>query len=220
MKYHDSRRWRSQVPYFSLISLYAKDETGESLRLSCRPRSDFVDISSSDHGACTLWSAIPCKSKAFDRDVEIDPPTKHTFQLVNKKNDLAAAFVNGVLEFVIKPGNPFKWKVFDNHFPAVNNLLPNSCLVEESQTRSQRDLHLEDGADLRKNGNTLGITITTDNISWTIVHELSDTKEKFPLLQGSIGATEIVVQLSNIKIRVISRLQALLYFFDAKRNLW
>ncbi|XP_031116040.1 uncharacterized protein LOC116019835 isoform X2 [Ipomoea triloba] len=220
VKYHNSRRWRSQIPYFSLISLYAKDETGESLRLSCRPRSDFVDITKSDHGACTLWSAIPCESKGFDRDAEYDPPTKHTFQLVNKKNDLAAAFVNGVLEFVIKPGNPFKWKVFHSHFPAANNLLPNSCLVDESQTGSQRDLHVEEGADLRKNGNTLGITITTDNISWTIVHELSDTKEKFPLLQGSIGATEIVVQVSNIKIRVISRLLALLYFFDAKKNLW
>nr|GMD56841.1 uncharacterized protein LOC109189108 isoform X1 [Ipomoea batatas] len=220
VKYHNSRRWRSQIPYFSLISLYAKDETGESLRLSCRPRSDFVDITKSDHGACTLWSAIPCESKGFDRDAEYDLPTKHTFQLVNKKNDLAAAFVNGVLEFVIKPGNPFKWKVFHSHFPAANNLLPNSCLVDESQTGSQRDLHVEEGADLRKNGNTLGITITTDNISWTIVHELSDTKEKFPLLQGSIGATEIVVQVSNIKIRVISRLLALLYFFDAKKNLW
>ncbi|RAL40781.1 hypothetical protein DM860_008479 [Cuscuta australis] len=221
VKYHESRRWMSQTSYFSLISLYANDEYGEPLRLSCRMRSDYVDISISDRGACTLWYAIPCELKAFEgaADCEMFPSTKRMFQLVNKKNGRAAAFVDGVLEFVSKPGNPFKWKVLDNHFPTVNNHSP-SILREESQTGNQYELQVKDRADHGKNENTSGITITMDNISWTIVHELSHTKEKFPLLQGSISSTETMVQISNNKIRVMSRLQALLYYFDAKKNLW
>ncbi|CAH9102206.1 unnamed protein product [Cuscuta epithymum] len=222
IKYHDSRRWRPQIPYFSLISLYATDESGEPLRLSCHLRSDYVDISSSNRGACTLWYAIPCESKAFEgaADCEMFPSTKHMFQLVNKKNGRAAAFVDGVLELVSKPGNPFKWKVLPNHLPPVNNNLPSSQLGEVSQTGSQCDLHLEDIANPGKSENSYGITITVDNISWTIVHELSHTKEKFPLLHGSVSSTETVVQISNIKFRVISRLQAILHFFDAKKNIW
>ncbi|CAH9102207.1 unnamed protein product [Cuscuta epithymum] len=148
------------------------------------------------------------------------PSTKHMFQLVNKKNGRAAAFVDGVLELVSKPGNPFKWKVLPNHLPPVNNNLPSSQLGEVSQTGSQCDLHLEDIANPGKSENSYGITITVDNISWTIVHELSHTKEKFPLLHGSVSSTETVVQISNIKFRVISRLQAILHFFDAKKNIW
>lgn len=223
MKYHHIRRWNSQVQYLSFISLYAKDETGEPLRLNCRRQSDFVDISSSSDSAWTLWRVLPYKHDIYEADVDLEtylPQTKNIFYLVNKKNDCAAAFVNGVLEVVGKPGHAFKFKVFCDPSPYINNVFLDDRLEKEPGTILLRDSCISEGKDVSQRGSSFGITVSVDKISLTIVHELSDSKEKFPLLQGSIGATEVVIQVLNTKVRVMSRLEVLLYYFDSQKDMW
>lgn len=223
VKYHHIRRWNSQVQYLSFISLYAKDESGEPLRLNCRRQSDFVDISSSSDSAWALWRALPYKHDIYDADVDLEtylPQTKNIFYLVNKKNDCAAAFVNGVLEVVSKPGHPFKFKVFRDPSPYVNNLFLDGCLEKETGTILPHDSCISEGKDLSQRGSSFGITVSVEKVSLTIVHELSDSKEKFPLLQGSIGTTEVVIQILNTKVRAMSRLEVLLYYFDSQKDMW
>ncbi|KAK6129038.1 hypothetical protein DH2020_037218 [Rehmannia glutinosa] len=75
VKYHKPRRWESQVPHFSLISLYAKDNSGESLRLNCRPRSRFVDLSSSNDSGSALWRMLPFTPDAYEDATELESST-------------------------------------------------------------------------------------------------------------------------------------------------
>ncbi|MCD7448865.1 hypothetical protein HAX54_046959 [Datura stramonium] len=223
VKYHHTRRWNSQVQYLSFISLYAKDESGEPLRLNCRRQSDFVDISSSSDSAWALWRALPYKHDIYDADVDLEtylPQTKNIFYLVNKKNDCAASFVNGILEVVSKTGHPFKFKVFRDPSPYVNNVFLDGCLEKEPGTILLHDSCISEGKDLSQRGTSFGITVSVDKVSLTIVHELSDSKEKFPLLQGSISTTEVVIQIWNTKVRVMSRLEVLLYYFDSQKDMW
>lgn len=223
MKYYNARRWKSQVQYFSLISLYAKDNSGESLRLNCRPRQGLVDISCSNDSGCALWAALPDRPDHYGDDVELEsfhPLVRRTFHLVNKKNDYAVAFIDGVLEFVSKPGNLFKWKVFHDPSPASNSLLPIRYLGTGSGTNLQYDSNANSTKELRENGNLSGITITIDKVTLTILHELSDTEGKLPLLQGSITSSEAILQISNTKVRVVNTVEVLLYYFDAQRSSW
>ncbi|KAH0664621.1 hypothetical protein KY284_029552 [Solanum tuberosum] len=223
VKYHQTRRWNSQVQYLSFISLYAKDESGEPLRLNCHRQSDFVDISSSSDSAWALWRALPYKHDIYDADVDLKtylPQTKNVFYLVNKKNDCAAAFVNGVLEVVRKPGHPFKFKVFRDPSPYVNNVFLDGCLEKEPGTILLHDSYISEGKDLSQRGSSFGITVAVDKVSLTIVYELSDSKEKVPLLQGSISFTEVVIQISNTKVRAMSKLGVLMYYFDSQKDMW
>ncbi|XP_055802836.1 uncharacterized protein LOC129872026 isoform X2 [Solanum dulcamara] len=223
VKYHHIRRWNSQVQYLAFMSLYAKDESGEPLRLNCRRQSDFVDISSSSDSAWALWRALPYKHDIYDADVDLEtylPQTKNIFYLVNKKNDRAAAFANGVLEVVSKPGHPFKFKVFRDPCPYINNVFLDGCLEKEPGTILLHDSCISEGKDLSQRGSSFGITVAVDKVSLTIVHELSDSKEKVPLLQGSISTTEVVIQISNAKVRAMSRLEVLLYYFDSQKDMW
>ncbi|XP_049346199.1 uncharacterized protein LOC125810757 isoform X2 [Solanum verrucosum] len=223
VKYHQTRRWNSQVQYLSFISLYAKDESGEPLRLNCHRQSDFVDISSSSDSAWALWRALPYKHDIYDADVDLKtylPQSKNVFYLVNKKNDCAAAFVNGVLEVVRKPGHPFKFKVFRDPSPYVNNVFLDGCLEKEPGTILLHDSYISEGKDLSQRGSSFGITVAVDKVSLTIVYELSDSKEKVPLLQGSISFTEVVIQISNTKVRAMSRLGVLMYYFDSQKDMW
>ncbi|KAL3346536.1 hypothetical protein AABB24_025135 [Solanum stoloniferum] len=223
VKYHQTRRWNSQVQYLSFISLYGKDESGEPLRLNCHRQSDFVDISSSSDSAWALWRALPYKHDIYDADVDLKtylPQTKNVFYLVNKKNDCAAAFVNGVLEVVRKPGHPFKFKVFRDPSPYVNNVFLDGCLEKEPGTILLHDSCISEGKDLSQRGSSFGITVAVDKVSLTIVYELSDSKEKVPLLQGSISFTEVVIQISNTKVRAMSRLGFLMYYFDSQKDMW
>ncbi|KAL0450266.1 UNVERIFIED_CONTAM: hypothetical protein Slati_1583000 [Sesamum latifolium] len=239
VKYQKPRRWKPQVQYFSLISLHAKDKYGESLRLNCNPRSRFVDISCSSDSGSALWRMLPVKRDAYEDAIELQSSVSlntRAFHLVNKKNDCALAFIDGSLEFVSKPGNLFKWKVFDDPGPVGGNLLPNSYIVEgpSNPSTSSRDpsASLSTGANslsdsnvngtrqLRTNGNLLGITITVDKVTLTIVHELSDTEEKFPLLQGSLLPNQTIIQISNSKVRVMNTFEVVLSYFDAHKNSW
>nr|XP_009789529.1 PREDICTED: uncharacterized protein LOC104237139 isoform X2 [Nicotiana sylvestris] len=223
VKYHYIRRWKSQVQYLSFISLYAKDESGEPLRLNCCRQSDFVDISSSSDSAWAFWRALPYKHDIYDGDVDLEtylPQTKNIFYLVNKKNDCALAFVNGVLEVVSNPGHPFKFKVFHDPSPYVGNVLLDGILEKEFGKIMLHDSCISEGKDISQRGSSFGVTVSVDKVSLTIVHELSDSKEKYPLLQGSISTTEVVIQISNAKVRVMSRLEILLYYFDSQKNMW
>ncbi|KAI3452089.1 hypothetical protein Pfo_008754 [Paulownia fortunei] len=239
VKYHKPRIWKPQVQYFSLISLYGKDNSGESLRLNCRPRSRFVDISCSNDSGSALWRMLPFKPDAYEDAIKLassNSLSKRAFHLVNKKNDCAVAFTDGILEFVSKPGNLFKWKVFDDPGPVGNNLLPKSYIMEGSSsatsesrelqsfprtgTDSRSDSNVTDKGEFRTNGKLLGITVKVDKVTLTIVHELSDTEEKFPLLQGSIIPNQTIIQITNFKVRVMNTFEVILNYFDAQQNSW
>ncbi|KAL0332240.1 UNVERIFIED_CONTAM: Vacuolar protein sorting-associated protein 13a [Sesamum calycinum] len=239
VKYQKPRRWKPQVQYFSLISLHAKDKYGESLRLNCNPRSRIVDISCSSDSGSALWRMLPVKRDAYEDAIELQSSVSlntRAFHLVNKKNDCAVAFIDGSLEFVSKPGNLFKWKVFDDPGPVGGNLLPNSYIVEgpsnpstssrdpsaspSTGTNSLSDSNVTGTRQLRTYGNLLGITITVDKVTLTIVHELSDTAEKFPLLQGSLLPNQTIIQISNSKVRVMNTFEVVVSYFDAHKNSW
>ncbi|CAA0840903.1 Protein of unknown function (DUF1162 [Striga hermonthica] len=237
VKYHKPRRWEPQNQYFSLVSLYGKDNSGEPLQLCCRPRSRFVDLSSpSDRGAA-LWRMLPFTPDAYEDAIELESSSslsKRTFHLVNKKNNCAIAFNDGILEFVSKPGNLFKWKVFDGHAPEGVNLSLNRYLIEgfSSHTFGSRELQSsqmtgtgsQDVSEVTDMGRTdkklSGITMVVDKVALTIVHELSDTEENFPLLQGSIIFNQTIIQISKLKLRVINTFEVVLSYFDAHQNSW
>ncbi|PIN04125.1 hypothetical protein CDL12_23340 [Handroanthus impetiginosus] len=182
---------------------------------------------------------LPFKPDAYEDAMELECSTslsRRTFHLVNKKNDCAVAFIDGILEFVSKPGNLFKWKVFDDPGPVGSSLLPNRYTVEglsspttgmrqvcaspRTSTNFRSDSTVTDRGELRTDGNLLGITVTVDKVTLTIVHELSDTEEKFPLIQGSIIPNQTIIQISNSKARVINKFEVILYYFDAQQNSW
>ncbi|KAI3813329.1 hypothetical protein L1987_18049 [Smallanthus sonchifolius] len=209
VKYHYQRIWKSSYLWFSLTSLYAKNESGEHLQLNCNPRSNFVELSCSGNSGSALWRSQPFKSSSFEDDSELESynnAEKNLFYLINKKNNCSVAFVEGVLEFISGPGNPFKWKVFQDFSLARDPLLLNNSSVEESKAVAEKTLPF--------------INVIMDKSSLTIYHELSDATEKFPLLQMSMATPEFIIQTLNTKTRVMARLVVELYSFDAQRNLW
>ncbi|KAJ6288558.1 hypothetical protein OIU76_024527 [Salix suchowensis] len=115
VKHHKQRMWKSSVLWFSLISLHAKNNVGEPLRLSYHSGSDFVEISGASDSDWSLWRILPCEPESYNSDIDWEPYNKlfkDTFYLVNKKSGSAVAFVDGVPLFVRKPGHPFKFKMF------------------------------------------------------------------------------------------------------------
>ncbi|CAI9110059.1 OLC1v1010021C1 [Oldenlandia corymbosa var. corymbosa] len=223
VKHHNTGRWKPRIQYFSLISLYAKDASGEPLRLSSQSRSDFVGVSVSTDTPRALWSTIPYRPETYSghSDWESDSfSIKNTFYLVNKKNDQSVAFHDGVLEFVSKPGNLFKWKFFHEMLPPGNSLPLTSSLLGTAGPAIRNDLQVNDNRELRNGSSKRGITIVVNKATLTIVHELSDTTEKFPLLQVSINSTEFIIQISERKARFMTWLEMMLLYFDSQRNLW
>lgn len=221
VKYHNLRQWKTKAQYFSLVSLYAKDDSGKSLLLSSNTRSRFVDISCSSDSESALWRMLSFEHDAYEDAVELEfssPLAKRAFHLLNKKNDCAVAFTDGVLEFVSKPGNLFKWKVFTDPGPG-SNMLPNISW-DSSETSHQSDSNISELGESRTNRNLSGITITVDKFMLTIVHELLNTEEKFPLLQGSVAPNQTIIQISKSKLRVMNTSVIVLYYFDAQRNSW
>lgn len=209
--------------WFSLISLHAKNDLGEPLRLNYRPGSGFVDISSTDDGGWASWRIVSREPESYDSDIDWEPYNKlvkKNFYLVNKKNDCAVAFVDGIPEFVRKPGNPFKFKVFDNLFIARDVGNTDSHPLEDSRTSEQDNTSLVEGRTSVQSGKLPCIDILFDKISLTIVHEISDTSDVFPLLRVSVDNTQLIIQVLSTKTRVISSSVAVIYYFDSQRNLW
>ncbi|GFY93900.1 vacuolar protein sorting-associated protein, putative [Actinidia rufa] len=223
VKYQNQKRWKSSVLWFSLISLYAKSDSGEPLQLNYRSGSGFVDISSTNDGGHALWRILSCKPDSYEGDIEPDSCNflgRNTFYLVNKKIDRAVAFVDGVPEFVSKPGNPFKLKVFSDFPPARAVVSLDSCSLEATRNSLHHNSHVNKERASGKTENLPRIDIIIDKIILTVVHELPDTRETFPLLQASTSTDEFIVQILFAKARVISTLSFVLYYFDAQSNLW
>ncbi|GAY42809.1 hypothetical protein CUMW_069730 [Citrus unshiu] len=223
VKYHKQKRWMSSVLWFSLISLYAKNDLGEPLRLNYRSGSCFVDISSSDDSSCALWRMLPCDSESYRGDVDWEAQNqlvKDTFYLVNKKNDCAVAFIDGVPEFVKKPGNSFKFKEFNNLAVTRDLVVSDGYSFDASGTNVCRTEHDDEDKTSEKSGGLPCIHIKIDKVALTVVHELLDTKDRLPLLCACMSDTQIAVQSLSTKARVMSTSRALLSYFDAQRNLW
>lgn len=222
MKYHYQSGWNSPVLWVSLTSLHAKSDSGEPLRLNSSG-SGFVDISSSSDSKWALWRILPCKVENYKDDTELEsfnPVAKNTFYLVNKKNDRGIAFIDGSLEFVSKPGNPFKWKVFLEESLPRDFVLLDNYSEEASRTNIPRTSHSNEEGTSETIGGLSCINIAIAKLSVTVVHELSDTKEKFPLLQGSATFTEFIVQILYNKARIMSKIAVVLQYFNGQRNLW
>ncbi|KAI9166047.1 hypothetical protein LWI28_025262 [Acer negundo] len=220
VKYRKQRRWESSVLWFSLISLYAKNDSGQPLRLNYRSGSYFVDISCTDDSGSALWRMFPCDPESDKGDADWEPHNelvKKTFYLVNKKNDCAVAFVDGIPEFVRKPGNPFKFKVFHN-LPMASDFVTSERYLDASV--ANRIESEDEGRTSGKSGHLPCIDITIDKVTLTIVHELLKTKDRIPLLCGCISNTQLTIQILSTKTRVINTSSALLSYFDAQNNLW
>ncbi|GJM95281.1 hypothetical protein PR202_ga11997 [Eleusine coracana subsp. coracana] len=115
VKHH--KRWRSNTQCISLLSLCAKNDEGKELALSFSKGSDLVEVSFYLGKPCSIWSTLPLRFDNFEDEGD-DGKTynvipKSSYHLVNKKNSYGIAFVDGLLEFVKKPGNPFKLQVLD-----------------------------------------------------------------------------------------------------------
>ncbi|XP_057976276.1 uncharacterized protein LOC131163647 isoform X2 [Malania oleifera] len=223
VKYHNQRIWNFPIMWFSLTSLYAKNDSGEPLRLNYHSGSGFVDISSTNDGGWALWRALPCKPKSYEGVVDWEPfnrLSKNTFYLVNKKNDSAVAFADGVPEFVKKPGNPFKLKVFHDLSLDRNVVNNNNNSLEAPATNLQHNLHMDKERISAENRTLPQIDIAIDKVTLTVVHELPNTEDKFPLMQGCICSVQLIVQTLSNKARVMSTLRAMLCYFDAQNNLW
>ncbi|EOA26077.1 hypothetical protein CARUB_v10019496mg [Capsella rubella] len=211
ISYHRHQGWNSSTLWFSLTSLYAKNSKGEPLRLNYHSSSDSVNVSGLYDNAPTLFRASFDESENYKGDIDWETyrkMVKDTFYLVNKKSASAVAFIDGFPEFVRKPGNPFKFKVFRESLTTRNVTPVVSSEINESEAQSVMDSFPP------------SIAITIDGVSLTIVHELSETRDKFPLFRGSINITQLSIQMLSSKARIMSTSNILVLYFDAQTNQW
>lgn len=193
---------------------------GVPLRLNCRPGSCFVDISCNNDGGCALWRVYPPHGENYEGVTDweaCNQSVKKTFYLVNQRNNSAVAFVDGAPEFVRKPGNPIKFKVFQDLSVAYDVSETASC---NPRMALQTSLHTNEDSISWQGGKLPSIDIKIEKISLNIVHELSDTEDLFPLICVLINKTQLSIQSLAIKSRVICTLSAVVDYFDAQRNLW
>ncbi|KAF9604152.1 hypothetical protein IFM89_002827 [Coptis chinensis] len=217
------KRWGSSVSWFTIISLHAKSDSGAPLCLNHHSGSDFVDISSTGDNSCALWRTLACKHESNGADDDFEcyrHSSESTFYLVNKKCDCGVAFIDGVPEFVKKPGNSFKVKLFPN-FSFIHDVLRLDTRLEGSyypdvQNPVQEDVDLTS----EQASNLPYVNISFEKVTLTIIHKLPDSNDKFPLLQACIDDIELIVQVLSSKARLISTLAAAMYYYDAQGSLW
>ncbi|KAH7673564.1 Vacuolar protein sorting-associated protein 13 [Dioscorea alata] len=220
------KRWGSRASSFSLLSLYAKNDEGEPLRLNFCPGSDFVEISSSDDKSWAQWQFYPYMSDNYEDDNVVESygiSVKNALYLVNKKNNSAVAFVDGRPEFVKKPGNPLKAKVINRNSQTIDIEkldVSNKFSSRTSETNVQGGSFSGSGEESVLENNPPHINITIDSISLTILHEVSDKNHKMPLLQSCINDMNIIGQVLPSKFRIISLLNFATHYFDAQKDLW
>ncbi|GLT39068.1 hypothetical protein SLA2020_132760 [Shorea laevis] len=222
VKYHVQRKWNSSILWFSLISLHAKNNSGEPLRINCHPGSGFVAISSTTDNAQALWRTLSCEPESYKGDIDWEPYNqllKNTFYLVNKKNDSGVAFIDDIPEFIRKPGNPFKLKVLSN-LSLFHDVTANHRSSNLSGTDMPIRADEDRGITYGQSRNLSSICITIEYVALTIVHELSDAKDRFPLFQACVTDFQLNLQILSSKTRVISTSKALLNYFDAQTSLW
>ena len=220
MKHH--KRWRSDTPYISLLSLRAKIDEGKELALSFSRGSDLVEISSFVDKPCSLWRTFPLGFDSFEDENDDVKSCKvissTSYHLVNQKNNYGIGFVDGLLEFVKKPGNPFKLKVLDESLfsDVARFIVPNTNLDGNSYLDVEDELPpaLETGASSQH------ITISIDKIVFTITHEVFDTGDVFPLLQNCISDIRVVTQIYPSKTRILSSFKVAAQYYDARKDMW
>ena len=223
MKHH--KGWRSNAQCISLLSLYAKNE-GKELSLSFSQGSDFVELSSYVDKPCSIWSTLPFRIDNFDDDGDDAKSYKvmprSSYHLVNKKNNYGIAFVDGLLEFVKKPGNPFKVQVFDESiFPDVARLIvPHMNLDSDTYLEVEDDVPFSARDRLASDASSQHVIVSVDKIVFTITNEVFDTDNVFPLVQTCISDIRVVTQIFPSKIRILSSFKVSGQYFNARRNLW
>jgi hypothetical protein len=223
VKHH--KRWRSNAQCISLLSLCAKNE-GKELALSFSQGSDFVEISSYVDKPCSIWSTLPFRIDNFDDDGDDAKSYKviprSSYHLVNKKNNYGIAFVDGLLEFVKKPGNPFKVQVFDESiFSDVARLIvPHMNLDNNTYLEVEDDVPFSVRDRLASDASSQHVIISVDKIVFTITNEVFDTDNVFPLVQTCISDIRVVTQIFPSKIRILSSFKISGQYFNARRNLW
>jgi hypothetical protein len=224
VKHH--KTWRSDTPYISLLSLHAKVDEGKELALSFSQGSDLVEVSSFVDKPCSLWNTSPLGFDSFEDDDDDVKSCKvissSSYHLVNKKNNYGIAFVDGLLEFVKKPGNPFKVKVLDESlFSDVARLLvPNTNLDGNSYLDLEDELPSALMDRLEAGASSQHITMSIDKISFTITHEVFDTGDVFPLVQNCISDIRVVTQIYPSKTRILSSFKVSGQYYDARKDMW
>ncbi|XP_038880803.1 uncharacterized protein LOC120072502 isoform X2 [Benincasa hispida] len=217
---YKKQRMSSPVVWFSLISLYAKNAAGKHLRLNCCPRSGVVNISGTDDRDTALWRIFSWTPGGQKGDTDWEPYNqfaKRSFYLVNKNNDCGIAFVDGVPEFVRKPGNPFKFKIIHD-FPTVHGVADiNHYFAGNAETSREQNSHPDERIGIDGTFPRIHISIY---ISLTIVHDISDTSDILPLVCGCLSNMNLTLQISSNKTRVLCTSTAELHYFDAQRNSW
>ncbi|PKA60961.1 hypothetical protein AXF42_Ash019950 [Apostasia shenzhenica] len=224
VKYH--RRWRSRVPCMSFLSLYAKNKEGQPLCMSFNPGSGFVGISGSNGKRASLWETFQNEFGCFEDNYADDFRTfssaRKAFHLVNLKNDSSVAFVNGMPEFVRKPGNPFKVKLFDWSIlgKGFAELVSRSLSDNDYDTQCPGELSgtIGDRSDFHYNYPHVNIVVHVATL--TILHDVSDVDDPLPLFRCCLNKFTIIGQILLTKLRIISLFSVVLQLFDAITNSW
>jgi hypothetical protein len=224
VKHH--KRWGSNIQCISLLSLWAKNAEGKDLALSFSKGSDFVEVSSYVDRPCSIWSTLPFRTDNFDdggddgKSYKVIP--RSSYHLVNKKNNYGIAFVDGLLEFVKKPGNPFKVQIFDESiFSDVERLIvPHMSLDSNTYLDVEDDIPFSVRDRLASGASSQHVIISVDKIVFTIAHEVFDTDNVFPLVQTCISDIRVVTQIFPSKIRILSSFKVSGQYFDGRRNIW
>ncbi|BAF30196.2 Os12g0594200 [Oryza sativa Japonica Group] len=195
VKHH--KGWRSDTPCISLLSLYAKTDEGKELALSFSHGSDLVEVSSSVDKPSSLWTTSPLRFDGFEDDGDdgkyckiISRSSNH---LVNKKSNYGIAFNDGLLEFVRKPGNPFKVKVLDESLfsDVARPFVPNVNLDNNTYLDVENELPFGMGDSLETGVSSQHVIISIDKIVFTITHEVLDTDSR------SFSGPFVVVKVSQ-----------------------
>jgi hypothetical protein len=185
-----------------------------------------VEISSDVDKPCSIWSTLSLRFDNFEDDGDDSKSynviTRSSYHLINKKNNCGIAFVDGFLEFVKRPGNPFKLQVLDESmFSDASRLI-----VPKVNLDNNTYLDVEDDAPsvvrdrLASNASSQHIIINVDKIVFTVTHEVLDTDNVFPLIQNCISGIRVVTQIFPSKVRVLSSFKVSGQYFNAQRNLW
>lgn len=211
--YHDlnQRKW------FSLVSLYAKSQDGEPLRVHFSQGSGLAEISSTNDGSCESWQCVPYKTK---KDLESSDFDNYSYNsremvlLVNKKSNGYLAIVDCMPMIVGKPGNPYKVKEV--------------CFTEDNSTSNVGDGEEADGSmggiDLEEKAvrliNIPQLTFEIESISATILYEAGGGTHLLPLARCRMQAIRALAQLGAHKTRFMSGCNLFLEYFEAQANSW
>ncbi|KAF8733332.1 hypothetical protein HU200_014936 [Digitaria exilis] len=224
VKHH--KRWRSNTQCISLLSLCAKNDEGKDLALSFSQGSDFVEVSSCVDKPCSIWSTLPFRINSFDDDDDEGKSyniiTRSSYLFVNKKSNYGIAFVDGLLEFVKKPGNPFKVQVFDESifYDVARLIVPHMNLDSNAYLDVEDDVPFSVRDRLAGVASSQHVIINVEKIVFTITQEAYDTDNVFPLVQTCISDIRVVTQIFPSKIRILSSFKVSGQYFNARKSLW